>query len=137
MWRFGSDSGTWLSNFGSHMVGWQVIVNVKQPTYFTILSVAANDEIVVEGDLTYPVSVAQIGDWFRVITPYGLDTATGGAHEDVWKHHPRHGMWAGYRFMPPELSTHPTSKTGSYCAWNRACEPRTGRWTSRALFLGL
>jgi hypothetical protein len=64
---------------------------------FSRTAVVANDELVVEGDLTDPAVLVQSGDWFRIITPCTLDSSTGEQHEDVWKHHPREGMWAGYQ----------------------------------------
>jgi RHS repeat-associated protein len=123
------------ATFKSHQVGWRVCVNTQRPSYYTITGVSGSS-LTVEGDLTSPL-VAEAGDWFRVIAPYAVDSDTGKLPENPWPDTPRASLYAGYRYMPPEVGT-PSggevqagdNEKGRYHCFNRDYDPHTGSWTT-------
>ncbi|MCA8936840.1 MAG: hypothetical protein KDB68_11635, partial [Planctomycetes bacterium] len=94
--------------FSGHQVGWKVLLNTQRPSYYEIKSVSGS-ELVVAGDLTSP-TMAGAGDWFRIITPYGVDSDNGRLSANPWPTTPRTRTWAGYRYMPPAVGA--TDLTG-------------------------
>jgi hypothetical protein len=116
-----------MASFSAHMVGWKLIPNVRRPSYHTIIAVTGNDQVTVAGDLTSPALVAA-GDWFRVVPPYGADVRAGDEASPETQY-PRNNLWAGMRWMPPEIPAAPDSP-GTYHGWHRVYDARTGRWTT-------
>jgi hypothetical protein len=72
--------------------------------------------------------IREAGDWFRVVPPYGADVRAGDEAGPETQY-PRNNLWAGMRWMPPEIPAAPDSP-GTYHAWHRVYDARTGRWTS-------
>ncbi|MEZ5991908.1 MAG: hypothetical protein R3E76_06110 [Planctomycetota bacterium] len=126
--------------FSGHQVGWKVLLNTQRPSYYEIKSVSGS-ELVVAGDLTSP-TMAGAGDWFRIITPYGVDSDNGRLSANPWPTTPRTRTWAGYRYMPPAVGATDLSgsnigtaqvggnETGAYHCYNREYDITTGRWTT-------
>jgi RHS repeat-associated protein len=112
-----------------------VCVNTQRPSYYTITGVSGSS-LTVEGDLTSPM-VAEGGDWFRVIAPYAVDSDTGKLPENPWPDTPRASLYAGYRYMPPEVGTPSggevqagANEKGRYHCFKRDYDPHTGSWTT-------
>ncbi|MEZ5991909.1 MAG: RHS repeat-associated core domain-containing protein [Planctomycetota bacterium] len=127
--------------FSGHQVGWKVLLNTQRPSYYEIKSVSGS-ELVVAGDLTSP-TMAGAGDWFRIITPYGVDSDNGRLSANPWPTTPRTRTWAGYRYMPPAVGATDLTglislgteqiggnETGGYHCYNREYDITTGRWTT-------